>query len=390
MAHATASTDRFAAALSRHPLPAHAVGEVAGQILDQLGGHDPDLLVCFATPHFVGVLDDAVHALDALVSPRVLLGTTASGVLGGASEAEDGVGFAVFAACLPGVDLEPVALRCEDTPDGPTVVGWPERDVDADLMLVAVEPFTFPTEAFLRRAHGDRPGLRVLGGLASGAARPGGNRLLVGGRIVAEGAVGVLVGAAAVETVVAQGCRPVGEPLVVTRGQRTFIEELAGRPALQRLRELAEGVDEAERALLQRGLHIGFVVDEHRSEFGRGDFLVRNVLGADRDTGAIAVGEQVEVGRTVQFHVRDAAAADEDLRAMLRGRRADAALVFTCNGRGHGLFGVPDHDAGVIAEVLGPVPTAGMFCAGEVGPVAGRSFLHGYTASLALFTRRQE
>ena len=381
----TPSGNRFAAALSQHPLPAHAVGEVAGQVLDQLGGDDPDLLVCFASAHFVGALDDAVHALHALLTPRVLLGTTASGVLAGSHEAEDGIGLAVFAACLPGADLEPLALRSEDTPDGPTVVGWPERTTEADLLLLAVDPFTFPTESFLRRVDDDRPGLRVLGGLASAAARPGGNRLLVDGRIHADGAAGVLVGGTPVRTVVSQGCRPVGEPFVVTKGSRNFIEELGGRRALDRLRALADEADDPERELLQRGLHIGFVVDEHRTDFDRGDFLVRNVLGADRGTGAIAVGEQVEVGRTVQFHVRDAAAADEDLRALLARETADAAMVFTCNGRGRALFGEPDHDAGVIAETLGPVAAAGMFCAGELGPIGSRNALHGFTASLALF-----
>ena len=377
--------NRFAAALSQHPLPAHAVGEVAGQVLDQLGGDDPDLLLCFATPHFVGALDDAVHALHALLTPRVLLGSTASGVLGGSHEAEDGVGFAVFAACLPDADLEPLVLRQEDTPDGPTVVGWPEREVDADLLLLAADPFSFPTEAFLRRLDDDRPGLAVLGGLASAANHPGGNRLLLDGRITADGAAGVLVAGAGARTVVSQGCRPVGDPFVVTRGRRNFVEELGGRPALDRLRELADGVDDDERELLQRGLHMGFVVDENRADFGRGDFLVRTILGADRDTGAIAVGEQVEVGRTVQFHVRDAAAAADDLRALLAHETAGGALLFTCNGRGRAFFGVADHDTGIVAEALGSVPTAGMFCAGELGPVGSRNALHAYTASLALF-----
>lgn len=382
---ASPSSNRFAAALSQHPLPAHAVGEVAGQVLDQLAGADPDLLLCFASPHFVGALDDAIHALHALLTPRVLVGTTAGGVLGGTHEAEDGVGFAVFAACLPDADLAPLSLRAEDTPDGPTVVGWGEREVDADLLLLAVDPFTFPTESFLRRLDDDRPGLRVLGGLASAAARPGGNRLLVDGRIQSDGAVGVLIGGTPVQTVVSQGCRPVGEPFVITRGARNFVEELGGKPALDRLRELADQADDAERDLLQRGLQIGFVVDEHRTEFGRGDFLVRNVLGADRESRAIAVGEQVEVGRTVQFHVRDADAADEDLRELLARASGDAALVFTCNGRGRALFGEPDHDSGLVAEMLGPIPTAGMFCAGELGPVGRRNALHSYTASLALF-----
>jgi small ligand-binding sensory domain FIST len=377
---------RFAAALSQHPLPAHAVGEVAGQLLDQLDGEDPDLVVCFSSPHFVGALDDAVHALRSLLSPRTLLGSTASGVLAGTHEAEDGAGFAAFAACLPGVELEPLVLTTESTPDGTTIVGWPEREIDPDLLLLAVDPFTFPTDAFLDRVRDDRPDLTILGGFASGAARPGGNRLLVDGRQWAQGAAGVLLRGARATTVVSQGCRPIGEPFVVTRGERNFVAELGGRPALERLRELAEAASDDDRALLQQGgLQLGFVVDEHRAEFGRGDFLVRSVVGADRDSGAIAVGEQVAIGRTVQFHVRDAAAADDELRAMLAGRDARGALMFTCNGRGRNLFGTPDHDAGVVAELLGPIPLAGMFCAGEIGPVGGQNFLHGFTASLALF-----
>jgi small ligand-binding sensory domain FIST len=171
----------------------------------------------------------------------------------------------------------------------------------------------------------------------------------------------------------------------VTRAERNFVQELGGEPALGRLRELAESATPEELELIQRGLHVGLVVDEHKADFTRGDFLVRNVLGADRDSGAIAVGDQVEVGQTVQFQVRDADAADEDLRELLRGVDAEAALLFTCNGRGRHLFTVPDHDAGMVENLLGPIPLAGAFCAGEIGPVGGRNFLHGFTASLALF-----
>jgi len=197
--------------------------------------------------------------------------------------------------------------------------------------------------------------------------------------------VGVFLEGVDVETVVSQGCRPIGDAFVVTRAERNFVEELGGKPAMARLQELAANATDDERELLQRGLHMGLVVDEHKAEFVRGDFLVRNVLGADQESGAVAVGDRVSVGQTVQFHVRDAAAADEDLREMLAGVDARAALVFTCNGRGRHLFGVPDHDAGLVDQLLGPIPAAGAFCAGEIGPVGGRNFLHGFTASLALF-----
>jgi small ligand-binding sensory domain FIST len=189
-----------------------------------------------------------------------------------------------------------------------------------------------------------------------------------------------------IETVVSQGCRPFGQPVVVTRSERNVILELAGTPALERLVAQAHGaLTEDEVTLLEMGgLQIGRVIDEHRASFGRGDFLLRSVLGADRRNGAIAVGDVMPVGTTVQFHLRDARTADEDLRVLLKGHQADGALVFTCNGRGSRLFDEPHHDVRVLTDLLGPVPVAGFFAAGEIGPVGGKNFVHGFTASLAL------
>jgi small ligand-binding sensory domain FIST len=376
---------RYAAALSQHPVPAHAVGETAGQIMDELRGDDPDLVVCFASPHFVGAFDDVAHALRQLLGPKVLLGGTAVSIIGGAHEIEDAAALSVFAAVFDDATLTPVALRVEDTPDGAAVVGWPELDHEPGTLLLFAEPFSFPIDGFLRRLNEDRPELTVIGGLASAGGRPGANRLVLDEAVPEDGAVGVFLDGVDVGTVVSQGCRPIGDAFVVTRSQRNFIEELGGRPAMTRLQELAENASDDDRELLRRGLHMGLVVDEHKAEFERGDFLVRNVLGADQESGALAVGDRVAVGQTVQFHVRDAAAADEDLRELLVGAEARAALVFTCNGRGRHLFGVPDHDAGLVDQMLGPIPAAGAFCAGEIGPVGGRNFLHGFTASLALF-----
>jgi small ligand-binding sensory domain FIST len=195
----------------------------------------------------------------------------------------------------------------------------------------------------------------------------------------------VFIDGVPVRTVVSQGCRPVGQPYVVTRGEGNRIDELAGRAAIERVQDTAAEASEEDRDLMRAGLHVGLVVDEHQADFERGDFLVRNVLGGDQATGAIVVGGDISVGQTVQFHVRDAAAADEDLREMLSGVEAAAALLFTCNGRGQQLFGMPDHDAGVVDQLLGPLPIAGAFCAGEIGPVGGRNYLHGFTASIALF-----
>lgn len=380
-------TRQFAAGLSRHPIASQAVGEVGGALLEQLRGERPDVVVCFASAHHVGVFEDSVRALRSVLEPGVLIGATAASIIGGAEEVEDDPAISAFAARLGASNLTPVALRMEQTPDGVAVRGWPDGASTARTLVLLADPFTFAVDAFLSSLNDDLPHLRVIGGLASAADRPGGNRLVVDDTVVDEGAVGVLADAGIeIHTLVSQGCRPIGRPYVVTKADRNFIEELGGRPALERLQELAASATEAERELLQRGLHVGLVVDEHKEEFTRGDFLVRNLMGADRESGALAVADRVNVGQTVQFHVRDADAADEDLRELLSTADADGALLFTCNGRGRHLFGSADHDAGLVEKLLGPIPLAGCFCAGEIGPVGGRNFLHGFTASLALFS----
>jgi small ligand-binding sensory domain FIST len=376
---------RFAAALSEHPVAAHAVGEVAGEILDAFGGDPPDLLVCFASPHFVGTMDDLASALANLLDPGVMLGASAVSIIGGAREVEDGPAVSVFAASIPSARFTPVALGIEHTPDGAVVTGWPEIDDEPSTLALVADPFSFPIDGVLARLDDDRPGLQVVGGAASAARGPGGNRLILDAAVNTSGAVGVFVSGIQIRAVVSQGCRPVGRPFVITRGEGNRVDELGGRSAVERVQECAAEAGESDRQLMRAGLHLGVVVDEHRADFRRGDFLVRNVLGGDPETGAIVVGDDITVGQTVQFHVRDADAADDDLREMLAGEAAAAALVFTCNGRGRHLFGAPDHDAGVVDQLLGPLPTAGMFCAGEIGPVGGRNFLHGFTASIALF-----
>ncbi len=374
----------FASALSEHPVTSQAIGEVVGQVLDQLGP-EPDLALLYVTPGHAGALEDAARAVQALLRPRTLLGAAAESVVGTGREVEGGPAVSLWAARVGPVT--PVRLEAMG-PEGP-VLGWPGHlEERPGLVLLLADPFSFPAEAFFSALAEDHPGLEVVGGMASAAARPGGNRLVLDGEVLAGGAVAaILSGEAAVEAVVSQGCRPIGHPLVVTRAAGNILYELAGEPPLQRLEELAKSsLSEEELDLINSGgLHLGRVVDEHRAGFAVGDFLVRNVLGGDRTVGAIAVNDRLETGTTVQFHLRDARTADQELRRLLAGREAGAALLFTCNGRGTRLFGRPHHDAGVLAEALGPVPVAGFFAAGEFGPVAGHNFVHGFTASMALF-----
>ena len=377
----------FTAALSEHPVPATAVGEVAGQVLEKLGPA-PDLAVLFVTPPHAGALEDAAAALHDILRPGMLLGCAAVSVVGTRREVERTPAVSLWAGRFgPAV---PVRLTAARTVDGAVFDGWPDDlAFEPSTLVLLADPFSFPVEAFHADLAARHPGLRVVGGNASGAVGPGGNRLVLDDRVHLSGAVGALVGPGVeIETVVSQGCRPIGRPYIVTRADGTYVYELAGAPPLERLVEMsAGGIPESDLDLIDQGLHLGQVIDERKLDFQRGDFLVRTVLGADQANGAIAVDDAVPVGATVQFHVRDAASADEDLRQMLSGLRADGALVFTCNGRGVQLFGVPDHDAQVLDDRIG-VPAAGFFAAGEFGPVGGSNFLHSYTASIALFRDR--
>jgi small ligand-binding sensory domain FIST len=254
--------------------------------------------------------------------------------------------------------------------------------------IVLADPFTFPADDLLERLAASCPGTVVVGGLCAGS-RPGEVTFQVDGDACVGGAVVVVVDTV-VDTVVSQGCRPVGEPFTVTRSNGPVLEELGSRAALTRLQELALTLDPNDRALLTRSVHVGRVVDEHLAEHGRGDFLVRQVLGTRTASGGLVVGEHLPVGATVQFHLRDADTAHEDLVELLAGRQADGALVFTCNGRGSHLFAEPDHDARTVCELLDTEAVAGLFCSGEIGPVGFRSFLHGFTASVALFRERSD
>jgi small ligand-binding sensory domain FIST len=201
----------------------------------------------------------------------------------------------------------------------------------------------------------------------------------------------LLQGPVRLRAIVSQGCRPIGRPMIITRCQDNVIHELGGRAPLAQLQELWQTLDEGDRELLQQGLHVGRVINEYQGEFQRGDFLVRNVVGLDRQTGALAITDRVRVGQTVQFHVRDAATADEDLHELLQidlsahEKRPGAALVFSCNGRGTRLFPEPHHDARTVRAEAGAIPLAGFFAAGELGPVGGKNFIHGFTASVVLF-----
>ena len=371
--------------------PGEAAIRAVAQATEALGDASPSLAVLFASARFLAVAEDLVAAITELIGPLPLIGCVGEAVAGGAREVESEPAVSLWLGAGLG-PVETFAMEYIRTPSGGAYGGYlfPREPEGAHLMIC--DPFTFPADGLLTHLNEQVPGAVVMGGMASAARAPRQSRLFLDNRVLSVGAVGVHLPNAEVHPLVAQGCRPIGDAYIVTRADGSLIHELGGRPPLVRLREMAAALPSRDQELLAQGLQLGVVIDEYRAEPGQGDFLIRGVVGADPDSGTIAVGDQIQVGQTVQFHVRDAQSADEDLRRALGrefkalgGRRPAGALLFTCNGRGSRLFTEPDHDTGLIAATLGDIPLAGFFCAGELGPVGGQNFLHTFTASIALF-----
>lgn len=386
----------FAAALSTNSSTTKAIDEVCARGLEALQG-PVDLALVFFSPHHAEDVERLGGELRQRLGARCLLGCSGESIVGNDQEIEQRPALSLWAARWPeAVTLEPFQMVLEQTPDGYSVMGLPDSVADADpassAILILGDPFSFPTDAFLEQINDHHKGLRVMGGMASGGQGPGECKLLLNDQVPEGGAVGVLMsGPIGVRSIVSQGCRPIGKHMVITKAQENVIVELGGRAPMAHLQELWQELGPQDQQLFQHGLHVGRVINEYRDQFGRGDFLVRNVLGLDRGSGALAITDHVRAGQTVQFHVRDAATAHEDLHALLKKdmsehpRKPAAALLFTCNGRGSRLFAQPNHDAGAIREEAGDLPIAGFFAQGEIGPVGGQNFIHGFTASVVFF-----
>jgi small ligand-binding sensory domain FIST len=380
----------FASAQSEHPIAAMATGEVVGAVLEAIGER-PDLVFISVTRPHAGALDDIVHTVTSVLHPLAMIGCAAESVVGTGREVEETPSISLWAGRVG--PLLPVSLRgTRSVDDSWQFTGWPDDlSFEPAALILVADPFTFPADQFLSWMDDAHPGLPIIGGNASAALGPGGNRLVVDDRTVQEGAVGVLIGSGVeVEMVTSQGCRAYGRPLTVTKADRNILFEVAGTPAIESMVEQMKGGLSAEDIgrLENNGLHVGRLIDEHLDQPGPGDYLVRTVMGVDRATGAMAIDDRIPLGSTVRFHLRDAESADLDLRRVLTGHHADGALMFTCNGRGTRLFDEAHHDVSVLSRQIGPVPVGGMFAAGEIGPVGGRNFVHSFTASIALFRDR--
>ncbi len=390
-----------------HSVSAHYTGgwdEVrlqrwAAQLRQRLDAPEVTLGLVFLTPQFFPMAAEVLELLRLHARIPLLVGCSARGLVVNESELEADSGLVVQLFHLPGARAQALHITQEQLEAIESPEDWHRlsRLTPAAVRgwLVFADPFQFDGERWLDSWNRAFPGVPAVGGLAAGPMTEQRTQLYLDGRVLEEGALAIgLTGAVRLETVISQGCTPIGVPWTITKSERHYIHQIGNRPAYRVLVETFESMPREEQVLTKGNLFVGFAGDEYREEFQRGDFLVRNVLGADPQNGVIAVGALPRPGQTVQFHRRDSVTATEDLiavldraRARLEGRTVLGGLLCICNGRGRHLFGKPDHDAGLIQEQLGPLPVSGFFCNGEIGPVGGRNFLHGYTGALGLLVR---
>jgi small ligand-binding sensory domain FIST len=387
---------RWASASSRLASAEGAAVEVAQALRAQLGEEPADLVLAFVSGAGRERTARVAEMLRERLPSAAFAATSSRGVVTSEHEIENGVALSVVAARLPGVEVKPFLIMQETWRD--PIESAAEFDLrapgarGAELVVLLGDPFSLDMDRILAQFNRWAPGVRVVGGLASASPRPGGNTLVLNDWVAHEGGFCIaLHGALRVDVVVSQGCEPFGPPLDVTHVEDHLIVTLDGQPAVERIEQVLRAMPEAERGRLSQGLYVGRPARGEAS--GRGDYLIRNLLGADRDRGALAVADVIPLREKIRLHVRDARAALDDLHMLLSPQAFDSAasgvLLFACNGRGAGLFGEPDRDIVTLQESLAAAaPCAGMFCAGELGPVGERNFLHGHTASIAIVRPR--
>jgi small ligand-binding sensory domain FIST len=383
---------RIGTGLSTSPDARAGAVEAAIAARRGLQGESCDLAVVFASGAHVIAPEATLEGVHEALAPDQLIGCAAAGVIGARREVEDGTAVSVWAAHLDGATASVFHSVVEELGDGQgALAGMPDL-AGADSAILLADPATFPTDAVLRFLAQNAPTVPLIGGLASARTVDGGAVLLCGDDVHTEGAVGVRLDGIEMLPCVSQGATPIGPELTITAAEGHLIAELAGKPALEKLRETIDALSADETRLIRGGLLMGIVVDANKPEYVQGDFLVRGLVGADPDTGHVAVAADVHPGQVVRLHARDAASADRDLRdalgvrmRALGGRTPAGALVFSCNSRGRDMFGTADHDAEVVDDGLGGAPAAGFFAAGEIGPVGGQPFLHSFTATVAVF-----
>ena len=389
---------KWTSAISEKPELEDAIAECAVNIKNSIQDEPLDLVVVFVSPHYEEAYDRVAQLLQLALGAKHVIGCSGGGVIGNGVEVEQRAGLSITAAALPNVEIKPFHLQVHRLPDmDASPDKWEEligveAEKDPHFVMLA-DPYSFPVQDLLVGLDYAFPKASKIGGLASGASRQGGNALFLDGEVLRTGAIGLAFdGNITVDTVVAQGCRPIGTPMRVSKSDRNTLEELDGHSPLSVLQGMVAALPQRDQELLRHSLFLGVVMDEMIDNPVQGDFLIRNVVGMDQNTGSLAIGEMLKEGQLVQFHLRDAETSTDDLLAVLsryatenRENDIPGALLFSCLGRGQFLYGRENHDTDLFRDKLGEIPLGGFFCNGEIGPVSGTTFLHGYTSSFGLF-----
>ncbi len=352
----------------------------------------PDILLCFFSAELIAHAEEIAAELNKTLEPKFIAGCSGESVIGNAIEVELEPAISVVAISHPTAKISQMNLEYDRSTDGGRFKGWPDELIanwpEDSIMILLGDPFSFPTDLFLERMNEDRKGSPVVGGMASGGGMPGDTKLISGGQVLNSGAVAIHISGVPHRTIVSQGCRPVGDSMVITKAEANEILELGGKPAMLQLGQLFESLPTSDQAKVEHGLHVGLVINEYQEKFQQGDFLIRNVVGLDPDRHSVTIAEYPRVGQTMRFQIRDDVSAKLELTELLQKVKRDESfspiggLAFSCNGRGTRMFSEPHHDAQLIRKELDDLPLAGFFAGGEIGPVCGRNFVHGYTVSL--------
>ena len=373
----------------------------ARRLRARLGAPEVTLGLVFLSPRFFPHAAQVLEVLRVHACIPLLAGCSGASLIAGGEEIESATGLVLTLFHLPGARLQAVRFTQDQVVAARDPGYWPlETGVTPDQVngwLAFIDPFHLDAESWLRSWNANYPGQPVFGGLASGEFPEPLSQVYLQGEVFEDGGVAIAVGGdVSLAGIVAQGCTPIGETWTVTRVEHNLIRNIGNRPAYAVLDETLNNLSPDERRKTLHNLHIGLVMNEYQEDHRRGDFLVRNLIAGDPNTGFLAVTTLPRVGQTVQFQRRDAEAAAEEMdhlleveHAVLGDRPVYGACLFACNSRGRNFFGHPNHDAGLVQDFFGPLGTAGFFCNGEIGPVSGRNYLHGHTAALALFVKHQ-
>ncbi|MGI8432828.1 MAG: FIST signal transduction protein [Chthoniobacterales bacterium] len=375
------------------PFEEQKVIEAAAQALADCGGQ-PTVGFLFVSADWLPQIEEVLDLIRLHGRIPLLVGTIGAGLIGTWKEAEGASGMSLLLVRLPHTTLSPVLISTAQIEAATGPAYWTRETGiaadEVDTWIILANPFVEGLEGWLAEWNLAYPDAPSIGGLSSGGREKGEHVLLLDGQATDAAVLALAIKGSTVRTIVSQGCKPVGEPFTITRAEENLVFTMGSRPAYQVLSETFNALSDDEKERARGNLFAGLAASEYVADLKRGDFLVRNLLGADPDTGAVAIGARARSGQTLQYQLRDKLTAHNDLVDLAQREGAGpgqpfASLVFSCNGRGRNFFGVPDHDANTLAEIFGPLASAGFFCNGEIGPIGKASYLHGYTASVALF-----